>query len=226
VHTGATVTAVRRDGARVVAELADGTTLAAAQILVATGRRADLAAAGLGAVGVDESQPWVPVDDHLRVAAGVWAVGDITGKGAFTHVAMYQSPIAVADILGQDHPPADYRAVPRVTFTDPEVGAVGLPEAQARAEGIDVRVGATRVPQTARGWIHKAGNDGVIKLVEDARRGVLVGATAMAPTGGEVLGLLTLAVHAEVTTDELRRMMYAYPTMHRGVEDALRDLAT
>jgi pyruvate/2-oxoglutarate dehydrogenase complex dihydrolipoamide dehydrogenase (E3) component len=226
VHTGATVTAVRRDGARVVAELADGTTLAAAQILVATGRRADLAAAGLGAVGVDESQPWVPVDDHLRVAAGVWAVGDITGKGAFTHVAMYQSPIAVADILGQDHPPADYRAVPRVTFTDPEVGAVGLTEAQARAEGIDVRVGATRVPQTARGWIHKAGNDGVIKLVEDARRGVLVGATAMAPTGGEVLGLLTLAVHAEVTTDELRRMMYAYPTMHRGVEDALRDLAT
>ena len=225
VHTAASVTEVRRDGARVTIELADGTTLAAAQILVATGRRADLAAAGLGAVGVDESQPWVPVDDHLRVTDGVWAVGDITGRGAFTHVAMYQSPIAVADILGQDHAPADYRAVPRVTFTDPEIGTVGLTEAQARANGVDVRVGATRVPQTARGWIHKAGNDGFIKLVEDAGRGVLVGATAMGPTGGEILGLLTLAVHAEVPTDQLRQMIYAYPTFHRGVEDALRALA-
>jgi pyruvate/2-oxoglutarate dehydrogenase complex dihydrolipoamide dehydrogenase (E3) component len=225
VHTAASVTEVRRDGARVTIELADGTTLAAAQILVATGRRADLAAAGLGAVGVDEPQPWVPVDDHLRVTDGVWAIGDITGRGEYTHVAMYQSPIAVADILGQDHAPADYRAVPRVTFTDPEIGTVGLTEAQARANGVDVRVGATRLPQTARGWIHKAGNDGFIKLVEDAGRGVLVGATAMGPTGGEILGLLTLAVHAEVPTDQLRQMIYAYPTFHRGVEDALRALA-
>jgi pyruvate/2-oxoglutarate dehydrogenase complex dihydrolipoamide dehydrogenase (E3) component len=225
VHTGASATEVRRDGARVTVTLADGTTLAAAQILVAIGRRADLAAAGLSVVGIDESQPWVPVDDRLRVTDGVWAVGDITGQGAFTHVAMYQSPIAVADILGQDHAPADYRAMPRATFTDPEIGAVGLTEAQARDARIDVRVGATRVPQTARGWIHKAGNDGVIKLVEDAGRGVLVGATAMGPTGGEILGLLTLAVHAEVPTDRLRDMIYAYPTFHRGVEDALRDLA-
>ncbi|HZA00195.1 MAG TPA: NAD(P)/FAD-dependent oxidoreductase [Acidimicrobiales bacterium] len=226
VHTRARVTEVSRDGARVTVALADGSTVAAAQILVATGRRADLAAAGLGAVGIDESQSWVPVDDHLRVTDGVWAVGDLTGKGAFTHVAMYQSPIAVADILGRDHAPADYRGVPRVTFTDPEIGAVGLTEAQARDAGIDVRVGATRVPQTARGWIHKAGNDGVIKLVEDAGRGVLVGATAMGPTGGEILGLLTLAVHAEVSTDRLREMIYAYPTFHRGVEDALRDLVS
>jgi pyruvate/2-oxoglutarate dehydrogenase complex dihydrolipoamide dehydrogenase (E3) component len=226
VHTAASVTEVRRDGARVTVALGDGTTLAAAQILVATGRRADLAAAGLGVVGIDESQPWVPVDDHLRVTDGVWAVGDITGKGAFTHVAVYQSPILVADILGQDHAPADYRAVPRVTFTDPEIGGVGLTEAQARDAGVDVRVGVTRVPETARGWIHMAGNDGVIKLVEDTERGVLVGATAIGPTGGEILGLLTLAVHAQVPTDGLREMIYAYPTFHRGVEDALRDLAS
>jgi pyruvate/2-oxoglutarate dehydrogenase complex dihydrolipoamide dehydrogenase (E3) component len=226
VHTAANVTEVRRDGHRVIVALADGTMLAAVQILVAAGRCADLAAAGLGAVGVDESQPWVPVDDHLRVADGVCAIGDVTGKGAFTHVAMYQSPIVVADILGQDYAPADYRAVPRVTFTDPEIGAVGLTEKQARVHGLDVRVGATRAPQTARGWIHQAGNDGVIKLVEDAARGVLVGATAMGPTGGEVLGLLSLAIDAEVPSDRLRQMIYAYPTFHRGVEDALRDLAS
>jgi pyruvate/2-oxoglutarate dehydrogenase complex dihydrolipoamide dehydrogenase (E3) component len=82
----------------------------------------------------------------------------------------------------------------------------------------------TQVPSTARGWIHKAGNDGLIKLVEDADRSVLVGATAMGPAGGEVLGLLTLAVHAEVPTQQLRQMIYAYPTFHRGVDDALRAL--
>lgn len=225
VHTSASVTRVHGDGTGVTVDLAEGTSLVAAQLLVATGRRADLAAVGLGAVGIDETRRSVPVDEHLRVADGVWAVGDVTGKGAFTHVAMYQSPIAVADILGRDHPPADYRALPRVTFTDPEIGAVGLTEAQARDAGIAVRTGTAQVPSTARGWIHKAGNDGFIKLVEDADRGVLVGATAMSPAGGEILGLLTLAVHAQVPTEQLRRMIYAYPTFHRGVEDALRDLA-
>lgn len=225
VRTSARVTEVHRDGARLAVGLDDGTRLAAAQLLVATGRRADLAAVGLGAVGVDETRRWVPVDEHLRVTDGVWAVGDITGKGAFTHVAMYQSPIAVADILGQPHAPADYRALPRVIFTDPEIGAVGATEAQAREAGRAVRTGTSEVPRTARGWIHKAGNQGVIKLVEDAERGVLVGASAMGPAGGEVLAALTLAVHAHVPTERLRQMIYAYPTFHRGIEDALGSLA-
>jgi pyruvate/2-oxoglutarate dehydrogenase complex dihydrolipoamide dehydrogenase (E3) component len=224
VRVGSRVAAVGREGARVAAELEDGTTLAAARLLVATGRRADLAAVGVGAVGIDDSQRWLPVDDRLRVTDGLWAVGDITGAGPFTHVAMYQSPIAVDDILGRPGPPADYRAVPHVTFTDPEVGAVGLTEAAAREAGVDVAVGVARVPATARGWIHKVGNDGIIKLVADRARGVLVGATAVGPSGGEVVGLLTLAVHAEVPVAQLRRMIYAYPTFHRGVEDALRDL--
>lgn len=226
VHTGVAVSEVRGDGASVAVDLADGRSVTADQLLVATGRRTDLAAVGLGAVGVDEAQRSVPVDDHLRVTDGVWAVGDITGKGAFTHVAVYQAPIAAADILGEDHPPADYRALPRATFTDPEIGSVGLTEAQAQDAGLVVRVGATKVPHTARGWIHKAGNEGLIKLVEDVDRGVLVGATAMGPSGGEVLGLLTVAVHARVPTEQLRHMIYAYPTFHRGVEDALRDLSS
>ena len=224
VHTLATVTEVHRDGSRVAVDLDTGQTVAATQLLVATGRRADLAAVGLGAVGIDESQRAAPVDDRLRVADGVWAIGDITGKGAFTHVAVYQAAIAAADILGEDHEPARYHAVPRVTFTDPEIGAVGLTEAQAREAGVDVATGAAPVPQTARGWIHEAGNEGLIKLVADSDRGTLVGATAMGPNGGEVLGLLSLAVHAAVPVDSLRAMIYAYPTFHRGIEDALRDL--
>jgi pyruvate/2-oxoglutarate dehydrogenase complex dihydrolipoamide dehydrogenase (E3) component len=119
---------------------------------------------------------------------------------------------------------ADYRAVPRVTFTDPEIGSVGLSEQDARHRGLEVRVGTAEVPVSTRGWIHKAGNRGFIKLVEDADRGVLVGATSAGPWGGEVLGLLTLAVHAEVPTTQLRHMIYAYPTFHRAIEAAVKDL--
>jgi pyruvate/2-oxoglutarate dehydrogenase complex dihydrolipoamide dehydrogenase (E3) component len=226
VITGVAAERVERDGARITVRLADGRSVAAAQLLVATGRRTNLPELGVATIGIDDAQRFVPVDDDLRVADGVWAVGDLTGKGAFTHVGMYQARIATADILGAPHEHADYRALPRVTFTDPEIGSVGLTPAAASEAGIDVRIGTTLVPHTARGWIHKAGNEGFIELVEDRARGVLVGATAAGPNGGEVLGLLTLAVHAEVPVDRLRQMIYAYPTFHRGVEDALRDLVS
>jgi pyruvate/2-oxoglutarate dehydrogenase complex dihydrolipoamide dehydrogenase (E3) component len=225
VRTGAKVTRVGHAGAGFTLNLRGAEALSAERLLVSTGRRADLAALGMGAVGVDESARAIPVDERMRVADGVWAVGDITGKGEFTHVSMYQAAIVIRDILGEDGPPADYRAVPRVTFTDPEIGSVGLTEAQARDQGLSVRTGEAEVPSTARGWIHKAGNDGFIKLVEDAGRGVLVGATSAGPWGGEVLGALTVAVHGEVPTERLRHMIYAYPTFHRGIEDALRDLS-
>ncbi len=224
VVTGVGVEGVERDGDRITAHLADGRTVTAARLLVATGRRTNLAELGVSAIGIDDTQRAVPVDDNLRVTDAVWAVGDLTGKGAFTHVGMYQARIATADTLGRPHEPADYRALPRVTFTDPEIGSVGLTPNAAADAGFEVRVGSTLVPHTARGWIHKAGNDGFIELVEDAARGVLVGATAAGPAGGEVLGLLTLAVHAEVPIEKLRQMIYAYPTFHCGVEDALRDL--
>ena len=167
---------------------------------------------------------FVAVDDRLRAADRLWAVGDITGKGGFTHVAMYQAGVVVADILGKDGPAADYRALPRVTFTDPEIGAVGLTERQARERGIAVRVGVGQVPHSSRGWIHKAGNEGLIKVVVDDSRGVLVGATSAGPMGGEVLSALCVAVHAEVPIHTLRHMIFAYPTFHRGLLDALGEL--
>ncbi|PZF90670.1 pyridine nucleotide-disulfide oxidoreductase, partial [Micromonospora deserti] len=121
-------------------------------------------------------------------------------------------------------PRADYRALPRVTFTDPEVGAVGLTEQQARQRGINVQVGFTELPSSARGWIHKVGNEGFIKVVADADRGVLIGATSVGPAGGEVLSGLVVAVHAAVPLGQLRHMIYAYPTFHRAIEVALRNL--
>ena len=224
VHTGVSVSAVRHRDDRFTVT-AGGTELTAERLLVATGRRANLGDLGLDTVGLDGSAEAVTVDDRMRAGDRIWAVGDVTGHGAFTHVAMYQAGIAVRDILGRPGPPADYRALPRVTFTDPEIGAVGLTETQARETGVRVSVGLAEAPSSARGWIHKAGNDGFIKLVADADRGVLVGATSAGPVGGEVLGALAVAVHGAVPIESLRHMIYAYPTFHRGIEDALRALA-
>jgi pyruvate/2-oxoglutarate dehydrogenase complex dihydrolipoamide dehydrogenase (E3) component len=226
VRTGVTVESVAHDGGRFSVALAGGHPLEVDRLLVATGRRADLAGLNAASIGVDESARALPVDDRMRVPGveRVWAIGDVTGKGAFTHVSMYQADIVVNDIMGNPVVAADYRAVPRVTFTDPEIGSVGLSEQDARHRGLEVRVGTAEVPVSTRGWIHKAGNRGFIKLVEDADRGVLVGATSAGPWGGEVLGLLTLAVHAEVPTTQLRHMIYAYPTFHRAIEAAVKDL--
>jgi pyruvate/2-oxoglutarate dehydrogenase complex dihydrolipoamide dehydrogenase (E3) component len=224
VRTGVSASHITHDGVIFGVKLADGEALTATELLVATGRRANLASVGLGAVGIDEKARFVPVDERMRVAPGVWAVGDIVGHGAFTHMSTYHAGIVIADILGEEHHGAEHHAVPRVTFTDPEIGSVGLTEAQARDQGIDVHTSSSQIPSSARGWIHKVGNDGFIKLVQDAGRGLLIGATSAGPVGGEVLSMLTLAVHARVPVQRLREMIYAYPTFHRAVEDALRDM--
>lgn len=228
LYTGAKVGSVVHTDGRFELGLDGGETVTAQRLLVATGRRADVSGLNLGALGEDavrlDEHGSIQVDERMRAGEGVWAVGDVTGHGAFTHVAMYQAGIAIRDILGREGPPADYRALPRVTFTDPEIASVGLTESQAREQGLAVRIGVAQVPSTARGWIHKTGNDGVIKLVLDSDRGVLVGATSAGPTGGEVLAALAVAIHGEVPVDRLRHMIYAYPTFHRGIEDALRQL--
>jgi pyruvate/2-oxoglutarate dehydrogenase complex dihydrolipoamide dehydrogenase (E3) component len=224
VHIGATVRRVDHDGTRFVVSVDGLASVTAEQLLVATGRRSNLADLGLETVGLDPGADHVTVDGRLRAGPGLWAVGDITDHGQFTHVGTYQARILAADILGEDPVEADYRAVPRVVFTDPEVAAVGLTQAQAEQHGIRVRTGCVPVAESARGWLHGPGNAGVVKLVADADRDVLVGATAAGPAGGEVIGLLTLAISAEVPLAHLRHMMYAYPTFHRAVEDALREL--
>ncbi|TIC85483.1 NAD(P)/FAD-dependent oxidoreductase [Nocardioides sp. GY 10127] len=207
--------------------LDDGSVLEAEQLLLAAGRTPNLDDLGLPSVGLDAGSRTLEVDEHCRVRGvpGLWAVGDVTGRGAFTHVSMYQSGIALADVLEQDHEPARYHAVPHVTFTDPEVAGVGLTEAAARAVGLRVRTGSTAMEASSRGFTHGPGARGLVKVVEDAERGVLVGACVVGPAGGEVLGLLALAVHAEVPVATLRSMILAYPTFHRAVGSALDDLS-
>ncbi|WP_424535423.1 dihydrolipoyl dehydrogenase family protein [Sphaerisporangium viridialbum] len=219
VRAGTEVTRVDHHGAAFTVMTEDGSHRAE-RLLIATGRRSDLAALGVGAIGLDESAHAIKVDEHMRAGEGVWAVGDVTGKGAFTHMSMYQAEIALADILGERGPAASYHAVPRVTFTDPEVAAVGMTEREAREKGLAARTAFTRLSSSARGWIHRA--EGFVKLVADGR--VLVGATTAGPYAGEMLSMLTLAVHSRVPIEQLKTMIYAYPTFHRAIEDTLRQL--
>ena len=225
VKAGVGVSAVAHDGAFSIG-LADGSSIGAQALLVAAGRRTNLAGIGLDTVGLDPSVRTIDVDERMRVAGaeGVWAIGDITGKGAFTHMSMYQANVAIRDLTGEDGPWADYRAVSRATFTDPEVGSVGMTERQARDAGLRVGVGTAKLPESSRGWLHKAGNDGIIKVVADLDRGVLVGATAVGPAGGAIIGMLVTAVHGEVPLDVLRGMHFAYPTFHRAIETALGEI--
>lgn len=224
VLTDVTVERVEHDGTtfRVTH---DGTTTEVAQVLVAAGRRPNIDDLGLDTIDLEPGRS-LDVDDAMRVVGhdGVWAIGDVVGRGAFTHVSMYQAQRAGSDVLGEELPPYD-ETFPRSTFTDPEVGGVGLTEKQARDQGIDVRVGVAPLNESSRGFVHGPGNEGVVKVVVDAARGVLVGATFVGPAGGESVSGLGVAVRAEVPVDVLRNSIYAYPTFWRAVETALGDAA-
>lgn len=222
IHTGQFASKVSHDESGFRVTVGDSI-VRGQRLLIATGRTPNAQTIGVDVLGVELSHGYPPVDEHMQVVPGVYAVGDIAGKGAFTHMAMYQAAICERAILGRPGPGADYSAVSRVTFSDPEIGSVGMTEQQSRDAGINVATGSVAVPSTSRGWIHKVGNEGIIKVVADADRGVLVGATSVGPTGGEVLSGLAVAVRAAVPIATLKNMIYAYPTMWRGIENAIHD---
>jgi len=219
VLTGARVAQVSHDGSGFTLDLGDQS-VTVERLLVAAGRRNNLADIGLEHVGLDPQTKVLSADERMRVAEGVWAIGDITGRGAFTHVSMYQADLVIRDLTGVDGPWADYRAVGRVTFTAPEVGSVGLTESAAREQGIDVRVASGDLG--SRGWI--AEDTGLVKLVADAQRGVLVGGTVVGSSGGEVMSMIATAIHAQAPISVLADMHFAFPTFHRSLQPVLREL--
>ncbi len=220
IHKGAKARAAEMRDGSIVARLDGGDELTSERLVLATGRRPDLEKLGLDNAGLDISTGFIEVDERMRAGDGIWAMGDVTGKAMLTHVALYQAAIIAADILGREHPPAEYHAVPRVTFTDPEVGSVGLTESEARESGVNTAVAAKRIEATFRGILHNT-QGGFIKLVADRKTGVLVGATTAGAMGGEMLGLLTLAVHARIPVSSLRSMIYAFPTFTGGIGEAV-----
>ncbi len=197
---------------------AGGRVLEAERLLVATGRRANVAELGLEQLGVELSRRGVEVDERLRAAENVWAIGDATGIAMFTHVGKYQARVAAADMAGEDAR-ADYRAVPRTIFTDPQVAAVG------RAEGDGLVSSTWKVDATARASTYeRPKRKGFVKLVADPRRRVLVGAVAVGPEAGEWLQQVCLAIRAEVPVDVLRDTIQPYPTFSEAIFFAARDL--
>jgi pyruvate/2-oxoglutarate dehydrogenase complex dihydrolipoamide dehydrogenase (E3) component len=218
VHLGVGVTAAHRDGdGPVAATLADGTAIMAEEILVATGRRPATGDLGLETVGLEPAR-FVDVDGRMRATgvAGDWlyAVGDCNGRALLTHMGKYQARVAADVILGKDALAiADHGIVPRVTFTDPQVCAVGLTEEQARDAAIDVRTVRHATGGVAGAAVLGHGFRGTSQLVIDERRRVVVGATFVGPGVQELLHSATVAIAGEVTLDRLWHAVPAFPTV-------------
>ncbi len=204
-----------------MAELTDGSSVVAAHLVVATGRTADADGVGAARAGARTNAGFVGVDSRLRAADRLWAIGDVAGVGLLTEVAHHQGRVAVEDILGADPEPVSYATLPRVVFTDPEVGAVGLTELAAREAGHDVVVATKDLRVTFRGWVHRVGNEGLLHLVVARAEDRLLGATVVGPRAGDVLGMLALAVQARVPVSELARTAYAFPTFYGAVGEAV-----
>jgi pyruvate/2-oxoglutarate dehydrogenase complex dihydrolipoamide dehydrogenase (E3) component len=214
---------VEKGDAGVVLKMKSGALVTAERLLVATGRRANFEAwEGAGLPRTERG--WLKVDPAtLEAAPGVYGAGDVTGIGGFTHLAYYHGQVVARRIRGEDAR-ADHVAVPRVTFTDPEVASVGLSEAAARDQGIDVEVASSDPAESARGYIHDF-HGGMLKLVGDRKRGVLVGATVMSPRAGEILGELVLAVKVGTPVRALADVIHPFPAFNRVLGAALGDLA-
>jgi len=212
-----------RERSSAVVHLRSGATIRADRLLVATGRRPNVEA--WRAAGLPQTdRGWLKVDPGtLEATPGVFGAGDVTGLGGFTHVAYYHGQIVAKRLRGIDAR-ADHTAVPRVTFTDPEVASVGLSEAAARARGIDVIVASADPAETARGYIHDF-HKGTLKLVGDRTRGVLIGATMVTPRAGEIVGELVLAIKLGTPLTTLADVIHPFPAFNRMLGASLNELA-
>ena len=163
--------------------------------------------------------------DHTTLEArpGIFGAGDVTGLGGFTHLAYYHGQVIAQRLRGIDAR-ADHTAVPRVTFTDPEIASVGLSEAAARAKQIDVLVTTADPAESARGYIHDF-HGGALKLVADRDRGVLIGATLVTPRAGEIVGELVLAIKLGTPLKTLADVIHPFPAFNRVLGESLNQLA-
>jgi dihydrolipoamide dehydrogenase len=198
--------------------LSDGSTLEAERLLVATGRRANVERLGLEQLGIEISQRGVEVDERLRAAENVWAIGDVTGIAQFTHVGKYQARVAAAD-MSRRHAKADYRAIPAAVFTDPEVATAGHTDGD---DLVTARVEISALPRLST--YERPKRDGFIRVFADPRQRVLVGVVCVGPQAAEWLGEFTLAIRAAVPIEILLDTIHPYPTFSEGVFYAVKAL--
>jgi len=214
VRTGAKASAVRAEDGGVMVELDGGETVRGHELLVAIGRTARTEGIGLETVGVEVDR-WLEVDDQLRVGGSEWlyGVGDVNGRSLLTHMGKYQGRIAADHILGKDvAATADRLGSPRLTFTDPEVAAVGRTLAAAQEAGINARAADVPTSATAGASFHGRDAPGTSRIVVDEDRRVIVGATFVGPETADFLHAATVAVIGEVSLDDLWHAVPAFPT--------------
>ena len=214
VHTGAKATAVRGGNGKVTVELEGGASVAGEELLVAIGRRARTEGIGLESVGI-AAERWLEVDDQLRVDGSDWlyAIGDVNGRALLTHMGKYQARIAADHILGKDvAATADKHGSPRVTFTDPQVAAVGHTLAGAEEAGIQARAVDAPTSGTAGASFHGRDMPGTTRIVVDEEHRVLVGATFVGPETADFLHGATIAVVGRVPLDRLWHAVPCFPT--------------
>ena len=221
VRTGVHAERVELEGDERVVTLDDGSSVRGERLVVAVGRRPRSAEIGLETIGVEPGRRGIPIDEHCRVAEDVWAAGDCTGVMLFTHLAKYQARIALAAMRGRPCR-ADYRAIPRVIFTDPEVAGVGLTEAQAHEAGLDVAVARIELASSiARPYTYEQDPRGELSVVLDRARRVLVGAWAVAPLASEWIHQAGLAIRAEVPLEVLLDTVAQFPSYSEAYLTAL-----
>jgi dihydrolipoamide dehydrogenase len=211
LRLGMHATAARREGEDYVLEFDGGPELRGDRLLVATGRRPRVEGIGLETVGVEADPKGIRVDDHLRVGERLWAIGDVNGIWPLTHVGEYEGDVVAANIAGEEHP-ANYEAVPRVTYTDPQAAAVGAVDAQYSGTAP-----VSEVPKTAAYTHAYAESNGFLTLLSDGER--LTGAYALGPEAGEWMQQATLAIRAHVTVEVLADTIQPFPSFS-GIYDA------
>ncbi|HET9780717.1 MAG TPA: NAD(P)/FAD-dependent oxidoreductase [Candidatus Dormibacteraeota bacterium] len=223
VVIGDACVAVEKHAGDVVLHLKSGAVLSGDRLLVATGRRPNFEAWKSSGLAQTE-RGWLKVDPETLMARdGIYGAGDVTGIGGFTHLAYYHGQVVARRLRGDDAR-ADHSAVPRVTYTDPEVASVGWSEQFARAHGVDVAVTFVDPADTARGYISDF-HQGALKLVADRERKVLVGATIVSPRAGEMLGELVLALKMGVALRDMADVIHPYPAFNRVLGAAFGELA-
>jgi pyruvate/2-oxoglutarate dehydrogenase complex dihydrolipoamide dehydrogenase (E3) component len=216
LHFAAHAIDARREGENYVLSLDTGREVRGDRLLIATGRRPRVSGYGLASVGITENPHGIAVDKHMRAAHNVWAVGDVTGLWPLTHIGKYQADIVAANILGESRE-ADYNAVPRVAYTDPQAAAVGASDARYRAT-----VPLAEVTKTATYTRAYADSNGFLTLLSDGE--VLTGAYAFGPHAGEWLQQATLAIRARIPVSLLRDTIQPFPTFSEIYHTAYKSL--
>ncbi|MDQ4042914.1 MAG: NAD(P)/FAD-dependent oxidoreductase, partial [Actinomycetota bacterium] len=226
VRVGRRVEKARKEDGGTVVTLDDGEEMETDVVVMVAGRTPRTEGIGLDSIGVEADGTGIPVDDRCRIAGmdGLWAVGDVTGTALFTHVAQYQGRIVAASILGGDRR-ANYKGIPRVVFSDPEIAAAGLTEEEAQEQGMDVAFINLELPKAlARSVTYEREPRGNLGLVVDRDERVLVGAWAVAPLAGEWIHQACLVIKAGISVDTLLDSIFQFPTFSQAYLEALEKM--